>query len=137
MTHTIVVFVTCPTKRQAKRLAQALVKQRLAACVNLLPDVQSLFWWEGRVDQAREVLLLIKTTARRFEALRRTVCALHPYGVPEVIAVPIRQGHPPYLRWVQASVAPPPLGDTPRGERLASCRPRHPRTQGAPGCARG
>lgn len=105
MTRALVVFVTCPNRRFAQRLAKTLVQQRLAACVNLLPDaVQSWFWWQGRVDRAQETLLIIKTTARRFAALRRAVCAAHPYDVPEVIAVPIQRAHQPYLTWIEASL---------------------------------
>ncbi len=100
----IVVLVTSPTAAQARRLADALVRQRAAACVNLVPGIRSLFWWQGKVDQARETLLIIKTTRRRFEPLRRLVRRLHPYEVPEIIALPIGQGHPPYLRWIEKSV---------------------------------
>ena len=100
----VVVFVTCPDRRQAQRLAKGLMQRRLAACVNILPSVQSLFRWKGRVEQTREILLIIKTTAGRFEALCRAVRTLHPYDVPEVIALPIQRAHGPYLRWVQASV---------------------------------
>ncbi len=101
----IVVLVTCPTRAVAQRIALRVIGQRLAACVNILPGIESVFWWQGRVDRAREVLLLIKTTARRFEALRRAMLLLHPYQVPEVIALPIVKGHTPYLRWVQSCVA--------------------------------
>ena len=104
--QTYVVFVTVPTLRQAKQLARRVVQQRAAACVNIVPGVASLFWWKGRVDQTKETLLIIKTTARAFEALRRLVCAHHAYDVPEVIALPIRAGHRPYLTWVQESVRP-------------------------------
>ena len=104
MSQALVVFVTCPNRRHAQRLANSVVRHHLAACVNILANVQSLFWWEGRVDRAQETLLIIKTTAARFEALRRSVCALHPYDVPEIIAVPIRKAHRPYLRWIGASV---------------------------------
>ena len=103
MARAVVVFVTCPTRAAARRIASALVARRLAACVNVLPGVESLFRWEGKVDQAREALLIIKTRAARLEALRRAVVALHPYEVPEVIAVPVAAGHRPYLRWVEAS----------------------------------
>ena len=103
MTRVVAVFVTCPTRAVARRIASALVARRLAACVNMLPGVESLFWWEGKVDQAKEVLLVIKTPAARLEALRLAVVALHPYDVPEVIAVPVAAGHRPYLRWVEAS----------------------------------
>lgn len=107
MPEALVVFVTCPNRRHAQRLANTLIQQRLAACINILPVVQSLFWWQGRVDRARETLLIIKTSARRFEALRRSVCALHPYDVPEVIAIPIRKAHGPYLRWIHACLRRP------------------------------
>ncbi len=101
---TIVVLVTCPTAAQARRMAAVLVQRRVAACVNILPGVRSLFWWRGKVDQARETLLLIKTTRRRFEPLRRLISRLHPYDVPEIIALPIQRGHAPYLTWVRDSV---------------------------------
>ncbi|MBI2495744.1 MAG: divalent-cation tolerance protein CutA [Candidatus Omnitrophica bacterium] len=101
----LVVLVTCPTCAIARRLASTLVEERLAACVNALPGVESIFRWQGKVERCREVLLLIKTTARRFERLRRAVMALHPYDVPEIIALPIVAGHRPYLRWVRSSVS--------------------------------
>ncbi len=107
MTGAIVVFVTCPGRVPAKRLAQALVAKRLAACVNLVSGVESYFRWQGTLDRARETLLIIKTTAARFRALHQAVCALHPYEVPEIVALPIVTGHPPYLRWVRASVHAP------------------------------
>jgi periplasmic divalent cation tolerance protein len=100
----LLVLVTCPSRAVGRRIAERVVRSRLAACVNLLPGVESRFWWNGKVDRAGEALLLIKTTAARFEALRRAVIRLHPYDVPEVIAVPFAAGHRPYLRWVRASV---------------------------------
>jgi periplasmic divalent cation tolerance protein len=101
----LVVLVTCPSVAVARRLANELVRRRLAACVNLIRDVESVFWWQGKVNRAREALLLMKTTAGRFEALRKVVVERHPYDVPEVIALPIRAGHEPYLAWVTSSVA--------------------------------
>jgi len=89
----------------ARRLGTELVRRRLAACVNLLSGVESVFWWEGKIDRSREVLLLIKTTSAQFARLTRTVIALHPYDLPEVIALPLTAGHQPYLRWVASSVA--------------------------------
>lgn len=107
MPRAIVVLVTCPSKAQAQRLARMLVAQRLAACVNILPGtVNSIYRWNGKTEQARETLLIIKTTARRFDALRRAILAWHPYQVPEIIALPITAGHPPYLAWVSRSVSP-------------------------------
>lgn len=101
----IVVLVTCPTAAVARRIARRLVAQRLCACVNLLPRVESVFSWKGKLEQCREQLLLIKTTAERFEALRRAVITLHPYEIPEVIALPLCAGHPPYVTWIQQEVS--------------------------------
>ena len=100
MTRTLVVFVTCPTLLVGQRLAKALVTAKLAACVNVLPHVESVFTWKSKTARARETLLIIKTPARRFEALRRAVVAHHPYEVPEVIALPVVAGHQAYLQWV-------------------------------------
>jgi len=99
----LVVLVTCPPRR-AKGLATALVRHRVAACVNILPTVQSVFWWGGKPDRAREALLVIKTSAGRFEALKRIVLSLHPYQLPEVIALPIQRAHRPYLAWIESSL---------------------------------
>ena len=102
----IVVLVTCPTRALARRLARTLVTRRLAACVNVVPGVESTFQWQGKIDRCREVLLIIKTTPPRLAALRRAVLSLHPYDVPEVIALPLVDGHPPYLAWVRRAVSP-------------------------------
>jgi periplasmic divalent cation tolerance protein len=96
----VVVLVTCPTRAVARRLANGLVSRRLAACVNVLGGVESVFWWKGKTERCREVLLLVKTAPARVEQLRRAVLALHPYEVPEIIVVPIVSGHTPYLQWV-------------------------------------
>ena len=101
----VVVLITCPTRRVAERLAQTLLRRRVAACVNLLPGLQSVFWWEGKIARAREVLLLIKTTPARVARLTRLVRLLHPYEVPEVIALPVTAGSATYLRWVRESVS--------------------------------
>ena len=101
----IVVLVTCPRGRHADTLATLVVRERLAACVNILPSVQSWFWWNGKVDQAKESLLIMKTSARRFSALMRAVRAHHPYEVPEIIALPIMRSFQPYLAWVLASLS--------------------------------
>ena len=103
----IVVLVTVPTRAAARRIADALITRRLAACVNVVPSIESTFWWQGKMERCRELLLLIKTSTGRFEALRRVILTLHPYDVPEIIALPLTAGHPPYLRWVQSSVAHP------------------------------
>lgn len=107
MTPYLIVLVTCPTRKVARRLADKLVNGRLAACVNVLPGIESTFRWQGKVDRCREMLLVIKTTARRFPQLRAAVRKLHPYDVPEIIALPVVAGHAPYLRWVRSSVLTP------------------------------
>lgn len=101
----LVVLVTVPTPAIARRLARAMVRQRLAACVNIVPGIASFFTWQGKIDQAREALLILKTTAARFPALRRALQAQHPYDVPEIIALPITAGSMAYLRWVRDSVS--------------------------------
>lgn len=106
----MVAFVTAATSDEATRIARALVEERLAACVNILAPIASVYRWEGQVQQDSEVLLVIKTTDARLPALIRRVKALHSYQVPEIIAVPISDGSPEYLRWVldeTREVAPP------------------------------
>jgi periplasmic divalent cation tolerance protein len=102
----LVALVTCPNVAVGRRIAKELVRRRLAACVNLIPSLESIFWWQGKLDQAREALLVIKTTSERFERLRRAVVELHPYDVPEVLGLPVTAGHAAYLRWVTESLSP-------------------------------
>jgi periplasmic divalent cation tolerance protein len=96
----ILVLCTCPDEAVADRIASAVVEERLAACVNCLPGVTSTYRWQGKIHRDGEVLLLIKTTRERFDALREHIIALHPYELPEVIAVDIALGHAPYLAWI-------------------------------------
>ena len=100
MTDVRVVLVTCPHPEAAATLARTLVEEGLAACGNVLPGLRSIYRWQGQVQDETEALLLLKTTAARFEALRERVVALHPYEVPEVIALAVDAGHAPYLAWV-------------------------------------
>ena len=102
----VVVFVTAPSGRQAARLARDLVRRRVAACVNVIPQVESVFWWKGAIDRCRESLLVIKTSASCVPRLKAVVLQLHPYEVPEFLALPILSGHQPYLKWIQTSVLP-------------------------------
>ncbi|MHA6206058.1 divalent-cation tolerance protein CutA [Dyella soli] len=97
----LLCYCTCPDAASAQALAQALVGEGLAACVNHLPGIRSTYRWQGEVTCDSEDLLLIKTTAGRFDALRERVLALHPYDLPELIAVPVAQGHEAYLDWVR------------------------------------
>jgi len=100
----LMVYCTCPTESAATGLANELVQRRLAACVNILPAVQSVYRWEGKVESAGEFLLLIKTTEERFPALRDGIEELHSYETPEIIGVPIAYGADKYLAWIRESV---------------------------------
>ena len=97
----LVVLCTCPDEASAARIAHALVEERLAACVNRVPGVRSTYRWKDAVHEDSEVLLVIKTAEDRFEALRERVVALHPYELPELVAVKVAAGSAPYLRWVE------------------------------------
>lgn len=100
----IVVFVTCVSAAQAKKIASALVAGKHVACVNIVPAVKSLFWWKGKVDRAAETLLVIKSKKSAFQRICRTVKQLHSYTVPEIIAMPIVCGNKDYLEWIDESV---------------------------------
>jgi periplasmic divalent cation tolerance protein len=99
-----VVLVTCPDEPVAKAIASDLIQNRHAACVNILPAITSLYLWEGAVCEDSEWLLVIKTTHAAFERLEAQIMAIHPYEVPEIIALPVTEGSTPYLQWVQKSV---------------------------------
>ena len=98
----LLILTNCPDEEVANAIALALVEEKLAACVNLLPRVQSIYRWQGAVESASEIPLLIKTTAACYAALESRICELHPYAVPEIIAVPISRGLPAYLNWLAA-----------------------------------
>ena len=100
MQDALVVLVTAPSPDQAAEIARALVEERLAACGNVVPAIRSIYRWEGKVHEDAEALLVLKTTRGRFEALRDRVLALHPYDVPEVIALPVEAGSAGYLDWI-------------------------------------
>ena len=107
MKDKVVVLVTCANAREAKRIARAVVEAHLAACVNVLgAPVISFYRWKGKVEQAREVLLLMKTLRKKLAALRAVVTRLHSYDVPEFIAVSIAAGSPAYMRWLDESLRP-------------------------------
>ena len=100
MVDALVVLVTAPSPEVAAALARTLVEERLAACGNVLSEVRSIYRWEGQVREDAEALLVLKTTRARLEALRDRVLALHPYDVPEVLALPVEAGSPDYLAWL-------------------------------------
>ena len=101
----LVVLITTSNRREAGRIAEALVKNKLAACATLLTSVTSIFRWKGRVQKSREALLIVKTSVRRYPALESIVRSMHSYEVPEIVAWPVQQGLRPYLEWVQKETA--------------------------------
>lgn len=102
----IVILCTCPDETAADRITAALVDEHLAACVNRIPGLVSTYRWQGTVCRDSEFLLLIKTTSERFDAIREHIVALHPYELPEVIAVDIDRGLPAYLDWIARETLP-------------------------------
>ncbi|HXU68544.1 MAG TPA: divalent-cation tolerance protein CutA [Polyangia bacterium] len=100
----VVVLVTVPNAETADKLGEALVGERLAACVNVVDGVRSIYRWKGTIERDDEILCVCKTTRAALERLRARVVELHPYEVPEVVALPIEAGHAPYLAWIMASV---------------------------------
>ncbi len=107
MQEVLLVLTNCPDAASAERIARALVDNRLAACVNRLPPVASTYRWQGAVECADEVPLLIKCTRERYAQVEEAIRQLHPYQVPEIVAVPIVAGFAPYLRWVDEQTRPP------------------------------
>ena len=101
MPNELVVLITTPTLRESRAIGKILVKEKLAACANIIPRVESVFFWQGRVHQEGEALMVVKTRRAAFGRLVKRVKSLHSYSVPEVIALPIVGGSKEYLRWIQ------------------------------------
>lgn len=101
----LIVLVTVSSSEEAETIAYALVEEKLAACVNIIPGLTSIFTWEGKLDRAAELLLVIKTRQERMKELIKTVKDLHSYSVPEIIALPIIGGSEDYLKWVDESTS--------------------------------
>lgn len=100
----IIIFITTAHKKEARRIAKALLENKLAACVNIIPEIGSLFWWQAKIDSASEVLLVIKSKKTKLTQIIKLVKSLHSYEVPEIIALPIIGGYKPYLRWLDESL---------------------------------
>jgi periplasmic divalent cation tolerance protein len=105
MTDKRIVLTTAGSIEEAQQIAAALVEQRLAACVNIIPGVESVFRWQGKIDRTREWLLMIKTKAEAFERVRNAIQKLHSYDVPEIISLEIDDGSASYLEWIDESVS--------------------------------
>lgn len=113
MTDKVVVLVTVGSPREARKIAKALVGARLAACVNLSPPVQSIYRWQGKIESAREILLVIKTSREIFPELQAEIRKLHSYATPEIICLPIIDGSREYLEWLAQSVKAAAAGNEP------------------------
>lgn len=101
MTDAVIILCTCGKEEEALAIGNALIEARLAACVNLLPPIQSIYRWQGDVETAQEILLLIKTTQERFPGVRNRITELHSYDTPEIIAIPVVDGSDNYLAWLR------------------------------------
>ena len=104
MTDKIIVFVTCESKQQAEKIAQTVVMEKLAACVNVMPGIRSCYVWQTKLTWSEEVLLLIKTTEGRFNQLQDRIKTLHSYELPEIISVTIEDASQKYLDWIDKSI---------------------------------
>ena len=99
----LVVFITTPVEK-GEEIADFIVENKLGACVNVVPEVKSTYWWKGNIERDREALLVVKTSFKRFEELRERVKEVHPYTVPEIVALPIVAGNTDYLNWIEESL---------------------------------
>ena len=99
----IIVFVTAPNEDEAAKIARSLVESRLAACVNIVRNIRSIYTWQGKVEDDSEVLMIVKTVKTRFDSLASGIRELHSYEVPEIIAIPIEKGSKEYLDWIKDS----------------------------------
>ncbi|HKD09715.1 MAG TPA: divalent-cation tolerance protein CutA [Bryobacteraceae bacterium] len=107
MTNKILVFSTCESKEEAERLAKALLEARLAACVNVITQIRSFYWWQEKIESADESMMVIKTSSDLFDQVRELIQEKHSYDVPEIIAIPITAGSPAYLNWLGGELAEP------------------------------
>jgi periplasmic divalent cation tolerance protein len=105
MTDARIVLSTVALHDTAMSIARTLVQERLAACVNVATAVESIYWWQGKLEQSLEYVLMMKTTAAKVDALRERLLALHPYEVPEFVVLPVESGSEAYLAWIRESIA--------------------------------
>lgn len=98
------VLITASSPEEADKITQVLIQEKLAACVSQVPGLKSVYWWKGRVEEAREVLLLVKTLKTRVKGIVRAVKKNHSYAIPEVVALRIKEGNPDYLKWITESL---------------------------------
>lgn len=104
--RSIIIMVTCASRKEAGKIIDVLLQKRLVACANIIGGIRSKFWWMGKLDTANEILLACKTVTRNFNAVSREIKNIHSYKVPEIIALPIVDGYKPYIEWIENSVKP-------------------------------
>ncbi len=104
MSECVAVFVTCGNRAEAEKIASHLLENKLAACVNFVPGIESWYWWENKINHDQEILLILKTLREKFDLLVEAIRGIHSYAVPEIISLPIERGFDQYLRWVADSV---------------------------------
>ena len=100
----IIILITCAKKKEALKIGKALLEKKLVACVNIVDKVESLFWWESKIDRTRECLIIAKSTRARFDKIIKMVKSLHSYLVPEIIGLPVLGGNKTYLDWIDDSI---------------------------------
>jgi len=100
----VVVLVTTPDVKEAERIGQTLLGKRLAACVNIMPSIRSRFWWRGQIERCDETLIIIKSKSEVFDEIVESVRAIHSYEVPEILALPVKDGFSEYLAWIDDAV---------------------------------
>jgi periplasmic divalent cation tolerance protein len=99
----LVIFTTCGSAKEAEKIADLLLRKKLAACANIIPRIESKFWWQGRIDCAKEALIIIKAPARNLRRIEKEIKRLHSYELPEMIALPVAGGSKEYLEWIDKS----------------------------------
>jgi periplasmic divalent cation tolerance protein len=114
VTDKVVIMVTASSRRECRRIARRLIEEKLAACVNITQPIQSIYRWEGKIDNSKEFLMFIKTNRDLFPQIRAEIALVHSYHTPEIICLPIIDGSPNYLQWVSDSVRPAVETETPK-----------------------
>lgn len=114
MTDKVVIMVTASSRRECSKIARRLIDEKLAACVNISHPIQSVYRWEGKIEQSKEFLMFIKTKRELFQQVRAEIALVHSYHTPEIICLPIIEGSPNYLQWVSDSVRPVAGTETPQ-----------------------
>jgi periplasmic divalent cation tolerance protein len=104
MTKALIIYITAGSRKDADKIAETLVREKLAACVSIVPEISSRYWWKGHLEYGKELLLIVKTFPARYKALEKRVRQIHTYTVPEILAIPVTEGNPTYLKWMKDSL---------------------------------